>query len=413
MDAVQEPSQDISARARELLEHTLKGAKANSRPDLISRLKRARRTLEAAAGAAGQVGAVRQAAQEALRSLDSLAVDLRTRRTMLSDPARTAQVQAELADVQGRAESFKLVSREWPHTMAYGFATVGADAEFDLRTRIRTAVGDTEQTIDAGDPAENRDQLDAEPRMRLVAEADLTYRRLNHGTREVAANLAAQLALPTPHRLSALPVTPPRQLVAELPDRRRPSPDRPLQARLLAVLLPGYSGIVITLVLSRLLGLHLPAWVVAAAAVGGAVALSAAKSSVERKRQLDKRRADAAKAVRGLTDEFQLVLTKQIRDAVRILQHELRRATAAAVTQLTPVLAEELDTVRASAETARRAPTELVAIAEDLDAVADLRERALGLRRLTDCEPGVEPGAELGRAPRAEPAHRPPLTVVA
>jgi hypothetical protein len=39
MDAAQEPSQDISTRAHELLEHTLKGAKANSRPDLISRMK--------------------------------------------------------------------------------------------------------------------------------------------------------------------------------------------------------------------------------------------------------------------------------------------------------------------------------------------------------------------------------------
>jgi hypothetical protein len=38
-------------------------------------------------------------------------------------------------------------------------------------------------------------------------------------------------------------------------------------------------------------------------------------------------------------------------------------------------------------------PTELVAIAEDLDAVADLRERALELRRLTDGEPGADPAA--------------------
>jgi hypothetical protein len=401
MDAVQEPSQDISTRARELFEHTLKGAKANSRPDLISRLKRARRVLEASAGADDHVGAVRQLAGEALRSLDSLGVDLRSRAATLGDPARTAQLRAELADVQARSERFKLLSREWPHNMAYGFATVSADAEFDLRTRIRTVVGDTEQTIDAGDPAKNRDQLDAQLRMRLVAEADLSYRRLDRGIREVAADLAAQLALPAPHRLPALPVTPPHRLVAELPDRRRPSPDRPLQARLLAVLLPGYSGIVITLVLSRLLGLHLPGWVIGLGAVVGAVALSAAKSSVERKRQLEKRRADAAKAVRGLTDEFQLVLTKEIRDAVRALQHELRRVTAAAVAERTPALAEELETVRASVETARRAPTELVAIAEDLDAVADLRERALELRRLTDGEPGADPG------------RRSPLTVVA
>jgi ABC-type transport system involved in cytochrome bd biosynthesis fused ATPase/permease subunit len=43
---------------------------------------------------------------------------------------------------------------------------------------------------------------------------------------------------------------------------------------LLTVLLPGYSGIVITLLLSRLLGLHLSGWMIEACAVVGALALS-------------------------------------------------------------------------------------------------------------------------------------------
>jgi len=160
---------------------------------------------------------------------------------------------------------------------------------------------------------------------------------------------------------------------------------------LLTVLLPGYSGIVITLLLSRLLGLHLPGWMIAVCAVVGALALAGAKASGERKRQLDRRRADAAKAMRGTADEFQLALAKQLRDAVRVLEHDLRRATAATVTQLAPSIAEELDTIRATTETAQRAPAELAAIAVDLDTVAELRNRGLELQRATSVVPGPHP----------------------
>jgi hypothetical protein len=428
MNAVSGPGQETLGRAAELIEHTLTGAKANARPDLIRRLDHARRVLDAssatgsvvpiltatATGAAGvadpnpstdaspspaaagtdtagdaerRTRAVRLAADEVLRALDSLGVDLRARRALLSDEARVASVAAELSEAQGYADRFRQLSREWPHVLSHGFAHVGSDIEFDARTRIRGLVGDIEEAAEVGDPRKVHAELDARLRGQLGAEAERTYESLHAGARGVAAEVAAELELPVPHRVPAPPVTPARELLAQLPDRYRPAPGRPLLARLLGVMLPGYTGIVITLVLSRALGLHVPGWVIAGFALVGAVALSGAKASVERGRRLERRRAELGKALRGTGDEFQQALLKQARDGLRTLQHDLRRATTRAVAHRGRAIAEELDVMRDTAEAVRRAPAELAAIAKDLESLADLHTRAAALRRTTTTSP--------------------------
>ena len=423
MNAVSGPGQDTLGRAAELIEQTLTGAKANSRPDLIRRLDRARRALDAvsATGSAGPIPtatatgaalaaphpsadivpagteytaatgaaterrtrAVRLAADEAVRALDSLGVDLRSRRALLSDDARVASVSAELREAKAYADRFRQLSREWSHVMAHGFAHVGSDIEFDVRTRIRGVAGEFEVAAETGDPGKVRDELDARLRGQLIAEAERTYGSVYAGAWGVAAEIAAELELPMPHRVPPLPVTPPGQLVAQLPDRYRPLPGRPLLARLLGVLLPGYTGIVITLVLSRALGLHLSGWLIAAFALVGAATLSGAKASVERRRQLDRRRAELAKSLRGTGEEFQLALLKQVRDGLRILQHDLLRATTSTVAYRGQAITQELDVMRAAADAVRRAPAELAAIAKDLQSLAELHDRAVALRQAT------------------------------
>jgi hypothetical protein len=137
---------------------------------------------------------------------------------------------------------------------------------------------------------------------------------------------------------------------------------------------------VITLLVTRLLGVHLPGWLIGACAVVAALCLAGAKATGERKRQLDRRRADATRAVRSTVEEFRFTLTKHIRDTLLATQLDLRRATTAAVALRGRAMAEELDRVRGAAETANRAPAELAALARDLESLAELRERALDLR---------------------------------
>jgi gas vesicle protein len=130
---------------------------------------------------------------------------------------------------------------------------------------------------------------------------------------------------------------------------------------------------------------------IAVCALAAAIALGAAKASGERKRELDRRRAEVMKGIRSTADEFQLVLAKQIRDALLALQHDLRHATTARLTELGSAIEKELDTVNDQVKIAGRAPTELAAIAEDLESIAGLRNQAVQLRGATPDEPRTAP----------------------
>src|SRR5919198_716725 len=150
MNAVQESGRDVVSSAGELLDLLVQCAKPNRRPDLTRRLHQARLSLDAAAEAADSPEAVvRQVAGEALRALDSLAVDLRTRRATLGDDGRARRLRSELDALRTRSEEFTQASREWPHLLAHNFAKVGADLEFELRTRLRALVDETELAIEA------------------------------------------------------------------------------------------------------------------------------------------------------------------------------------------------------------------------------------------------------------------------
>jgi len=132
-------------------------------------------------------------------------------------------------------------------------------------------------------------------------------------------------------------------------------------------------------VLSRFLGLPIPTGLLVFLAVVGALTLGGAALSGERKRQLDQRRGEAAVAVRGSLEAFHLALTKQARDAVRLLEQDLRRRADGVVARRGGDLIDELSAARAAAATADHACIALADIEADLDALAGLRERAHGL----------------------------------
>jgi hypothetical protein len=366
------------AVARDLVELALEGARANDRPDLIDRLAGVERDLCAANDRAGAPSPVSQrAAEQVLRAVNSLETDLRSRHAMLSDPARTARLSAELEHARARAEKFAASAREWRNVLGDGFAAISSDVEFHVRTRFGAVIADAERGITGGDPVRGRDVLDSWLRQRLIEEATSTYRVLSTGAERVAGELASQLDLGRPHSIPTLPVVAPQQLVADLSDREpTASGEAPVPARLLTVLMPSYGGLMMALVISRVLGLQLPIWLIAALAIAGALTLGGAAFSGERRRQLDRRRSEAMNMVRATVDEFQLALLKQVRDASRTLQKDLRDATAATVEKTGTTLREELDALETAATSARRRATEVSNISDDLSVLADLRRRA-------------------------------------
>lgn len=370
---------DELSPAYELLEHTLAGARANDRPDLVRRLLAVQEELDALADRDGEAKAVEIAAREALRALDSLEADLGSRRAMLADPAHAPRLRAELASTKARSEQLAATAGNWQPLLDRSAASGGANLEFHLRARIAAVLAEAERTINRGDPGNGREQLNGWLRHQLVREADATYRLLHADVSGVAGQVAGQLGLRAVHRVPAPRVVAPDLLVDALPYRPPAATAAPGPARLLSVLIPGFAVLAAALVAVYLLGVTVPVWLLIAVGGVGALAVTGVAVRGERKRRLARRRADALGVVRSIVGEFGVALGRQAHNAVGGLHQELRRAMAASVVARFAAVAEELDAIQGAAETAARGPAELAAISEDLDTLTDLRARAARL----------------------------------
>lgn len=364
----------------ELLDSALAGAEANDRHDLIRRLSAVRRAVTTTDRPGPRLAALQAAALEANRAVDSLAADLRYRRGTLADPARAARLRAELDRARACSDAQRARSRDWSPVLSDGFAGIVSDAEFALRSRARAVVTETERALESGDPRRNADEIAAGLRRHLVAQAEQTHADARAAVRDVAARLTAQLGLPAPLPVPDLPLLPPATLVGALAEPEPSTVGRPpVPARLLTVVMPSYGGVMMAFVLTRFLGIQLPVWTLLTGALVGALALGGAALTGERKRGLDRHRATARTAAHVVVDEFQLVLTKQIRDAVRGASTDLRRNTHAALTRQDEKVAGQLDAARKAVEALGRVRADLKDIADDLVTLRSLRSRARSL----------------------------------
>ncbi|GAA4676519.1 hypothetical protein GCM10023215_06070 [Pseudonocardia yuanmonensis] len=377
------PTRSPAAEAAELLSETLEGAEANDREDLIRRLRRAREALRLARNTEREAAAVRTAGEETDRALASLGADLRFRRAALADPARANRLRAEFARARTRSEHERALAREWPQLLADGFATLGSDAEFAVRTASRAVLAETEAALAASDPRRDRARLEEQLRTRLVAEADRARGQARDTVSALADRLGRHLELDTPLEVPALPMVTPAALVDGLapPPASSGGGRLPVPARMVGIVMPSYGGIMMAFVLTRIMGIHLPLWLLITGAVTAALALGGSAVMAERKRALDRRRQEARAGFRAVVDEFQIVLVKQLRDASRTAQTALRRAAGAAVTAREKATTEQLEAVRRSVDELRDTGRAVRAVDSDLASVADLRRRA---RRLAE-----------------------------
>lgn len=238
-------------------------------------------------------------------------------------------------------------AKEWQHQVADGFAALNSHAEYELRMRTRALLTEHETMINHSEPA----QLvvaDAAVRARLVTEAQQAYWDLYQGAVAVSERVAETLGSRTPHHFPGLPVVAPEQLVAGLAAARPPRPGTPLPARVLKVFRPGWSGIMMGLIATKLMGIHLPGAVMAGIALVGALVLGGAALTGERKRQKDRLRGEAVAALRSTVEDFRLTLAKQLKDASRALQRDLRRSASAAAADRVADLSAELKLIRAT-----------------------------------------------------------------
>jgi hypothetical protein len=210
----------------------------------------------------------------------------------------------------------------WKQVLSDGIAAASSDVDFDLRSRVRVAVADAEDVVDTSDPTRDWNDLETWLRARLTYEGEQTYALLADRTAAVAEALGREVGGEPLTRPA--PVEPPDPFGHQPPRDAPRGTRRPLSTRSRSLVTSAYGGVMMTLLLPRLAGVHLPVWVVVVGALTTALLLGAATLSGDRKRQLETSRTRAKSRLRSCADGFQLVTTKHTKDTLRVTQQHLR-----------------------------------------------------------------------------------------
>jgi hypothetical protein len=357
---------------RQLAQLVLRGAEANERPDLVRRMR-------AAADRPAGAGAVSIAAT-IVRALQSLEIDLRTRRAALCDPGRGARLGAESRHAETRLRRFQERAAKWPRMLGDALSATDSDLEYAVQNRLRSLLDEGTAVIESH--GRRGDDLEQWLRDRLVTEAEACHRALRSAADVVAGRIAASLELTVAVPPVTLALEPPEELVAQLHRRPHSTSDRqPLSTRLLGIVMPTYSGMMVALILPRILGVEMRAWLMVAVAVAGAAALGGAALAGERQRQVSRRNAATVGDLRSRIDAFRMAVGKQVRDGIRGIEQQLHAGVGEAVTRQTRRLSAAADSSREVAEDGGRTERALTDVDADLESVRELQLRALRLAR--------------------------------
>jgi hypothetical protein len=352
---------------RELVHLVRQGAEANDRPDLVRRLHAAEEDVAAARPAAPVAATV-------VRALRSLEIDLRSRRAALSDPGRGARLDAEARHAESRLRQFQDRTARLPRMLGDALSATDSDVEFAVQNWLRALLEEGTGVIESGLLG---DDLDRWLRNRFATEVEAVHRALRSAATEVGAKIATTLGLTDPLPPMTLDLGSPEELVAHIHRGPRALTDRqPLATRLIGVIMPTYSGMMLALVLPRLFGFGMPLVPTLGLAVGGAVALGGSAMAGERQRQRSRRNSENAVDLRSTVDAFRMAVSKRVRDGTRSIEQQLHANLVEAVTRQTARLSDAADSSRRVAEDGGRGPEALNEIDLDLESIRDLLLRA-------------------------------------
>jgi hypothetical protein len=313
------------------------------------------------------------AAAEVVTLCDQLEAHFETERTALADPEAAQQVVRELTAVKAHVDSLRTAAARWNQTLNDGIADLTADADHDLRARIRVVIAEADRAIEATDPADTWPEMQSwlESRLadELLADYELLRNRAGQLSERVGSHFheAASALLGRPR----VPDPAPLATLAEFQHKIDLQRMRLAQQAMVA-LKNAYGGALMFIILGGLVGLQL-------GPIGLGIGLVMGHRGLreEKKRQVLRRRAEARNAIRRYCDEVTFVASKDSRDTLRRVQRRLRDHYSA--------LAEELNRSNAQAlagasEAAKRSQAgrekRLRDVESELARVRQLRQRA-------------------------------------
>lgn len=314
-------------------------------PRLVTRL----RQCLAAGGATAGDGALSAATAAVMRQLDRWCREERALVDAPDDGVRARRLD-DVAGARARVAALRAASTGWMQTLVDQGVALAADADHDLRTRVRLLTHEIEELVDRLDPGHDWDQIAHQVQQR-IAEEVLAHRGF---VQRLAAAVVAAVAR---HFLDQRAAAAPRFDTAAadaLPDLSGPQiTAMTIGGGALVAMKGSYGGVLMFGFASGLVGLSMVNPITAVAGI----ALGRKALADERKRQLALRRAQAKATLRKALDEVVHVESKRSRDAVRRLQQDLRKEFTAIADELSRTVEAALRDAQAALdadETARR-----------------------------------------------------------
>jgi dynamin family protein len=316
------------------------------------------------------------AAAEVAALADQLEHHFETERAALADPAAAQRVMQELSGVKVRVDALKSAAAKWNQTLNDGITDLTSDVDHDLRARVRVVIAEADRAIEATDPADTWPEMEPWLQSRLAGELLGNYGLLRHRAGQLSDRVghhfhessSTLIGRPAVHDPAPLATIEEFEHKIDLQRMR-------VTKQAMVALKNAYGGALMFIILGSLVGVQL-------GPVGLGIGLVMGHRGLreEKKRQVQRRRAEARNAVRRYCDEVTFVASKDSRDTLRRVQRQLRDHYSG--------LAEELNRSNAQAlagasEAAKRTQAEREARLKDVESelvrVRQLRQRALAV----------------------------------
>ena len=265
----------------------------------------------------------RSTSHDVLGVCEQLTTTMRAELTAQQNPEQVEELVAELERAKARAVQLKDRTARWQITLNDGVTDLGADIEYDLRNRLRQISREAETLVDDSDPAEVWDQFAEWVHKEVAAATSANFIWADERAHWLAQQVAEHFADDGAALLPELRLDPGTGRAAQVTAMERPIAETLSVGEMaLSGMRGGYmGGLMFFMPLTLIPGLAIAA---PFAAAGAAVVLGRKQLRDEKKRSLERRKAEAKATVRKHVDEVQFQVGTDSRDMLRRVQRALR-----------------------------------------------------------------------------------------
>jgi hypothetical protein len=319
----------------------------------------------------------RSTSHDVLSVSEQLSAGMKAELAALEDPERSAALVENLTKAKARADELKQRSSRWQITLNDGTADLQSDIEYDLRDRLRTITREAEQLIDDADPAEVWEQFSDWFHQQVSSAASANFVWAAERARWLAGQVAEHFAEGAEIAMPELRFDD-EGIAGKVDPLAQPENEKfSIGNQLFSGMKGGYGGMLMIGMATTFAGLSL----LNPISLGAGLLFGGKTLRDEKKRMLQKRRADAKNAVRKHIDEVTFQVGKDSRDMLRRTQRQLRDHFSALAEEMSTSISQSVqaaqNAVKSNTSGREKRIRDLKAELARIDGLAE-RARALG-----------------------------------